>query len=414
MKKKFAGTVVQKQSSEDQFITQWCGTVIARSHSMIQKVKQVADHQALNEVTSVSFRGREGSGKTTLSILMAHMLHEEFTKFSKHTMAEDDDYKNKQILAARRGYIVRVLSREDLMRFSEVLQELPKVNRILIFDDLSFIKGNISEIKQQVSEVRHAVGIDIKTVLFFNFHYSKGFDKYLRDTHFVIQTSGSNEELKNIGEVLGGGKTANRTASKFVSSYVDFSKNGKISLQMSKTGFIPRRVVTYKYSSPFRLALFYDGMSPKFMIYPGSGQKGSADPLGVQNCVICNPTKKITVDIDKVTDWMNDTFGKVSMEIAMRNMGIVRYGHDAIHSRANVALECIKRLEQNGIVNYDDLLAKYTKRDKKRLIHYMRRGTAVKSEIRESFCLKFNHDGLKSIKDQELLQSDIEGTDIGV
>ena len=412
MKKKFAS--VSDKQPEDGFITQWLGIVIGRSHSMIQKVKQVVEHQALNELTTISLRGREGTGKTTLSILMAHMLHEEFTKFAKKTLTEDDEYQNKQILAARRGYIVKVLSRDDLMRFTEVLQEMPKVNRILVFDDLSFIKGDISEIKKQVSEIRHSGSIDLKTVLFFNFHYSKGFDKFLRDTHFVIQTSGGNEELKNIGEVLGGGKTANRVANMFVSTYIKFNKQGKISMPLTKPTSAQKRWVHYKYSNPFRLALFYDGMSPRFMVYPSAGQKGSADPLGVQNCAICNPTKKITVDVDLMTEWMNDTFGKVSMEIAMRNMGIVRFGHDAIHSRANVALECIKRLEHNGIVSYDDLLERYTKKSKKSVVNYMRRGTAVKKEIRESFALKFGHDGLKALKDQELKQSDIEGTDIGV
>ena len=416
MKKKFAGAVVQKQSQEDQFITRWCDTVIARSHSMIQKVKQVADHQALNDLSSVSFRGKEGSGKTTLSLLFAHMLHKEFEKFAKRTLSKTDEYLNKQIMSARKGYIVKVLTREDLMRFSEVLREMPKVNRILVFDDLSFISGNLNEVKKQVSEVRHDAdgGYDNKHVLMYNFHYSKSFDKYLRDTHFVIQTSGSSEELKNITELLGSTKSARKMAGKFIASHNTFSKDGKINLQLSKPGSIPRRSITYQYSNPFRLALFYDSDSPKFMVYPGSGQRGSADPLGVQKCVICNPTKKTSVDVDLVTDWMNDTFGKISMETALKNMSIIRYGHDAIHSRANVALECIKRLEHNGIVNYDDLLVKYTKKDKKVIVNYMRKGTAVKKEIRESFALKFGHDGLKATKDQELKQSDIEGTDIGV
>ena len=115
-------------------------------------------------------------------------------------MSDTDEYENRHIKAAKRGYIVKLLTRDDLSRFAEVLKELPKQNRILVFDDLSFIKGDIGIVKQQITEVRHADGVDLKTVLFFNFHYSKAFDKYLRDTHFIIQTSGGTEEIKNLGD----------------------------------------------------------------------------------------------------------------------------------------------------------------------------------------------------------------------
>ena len=413
MKKRFAQSANQTHNDADGYITQWCGTVIARSHSMIQKVKEIAEHQNDNELTTVSIRGREGTGKTTLAITIAHLLHQHFDKFGKKTLVEGDDYGNKHIRASQRGYVVKVLSRDDLMKFSEVLSELPKQNRILIFDDLSFIKGNIDNIKQQVSQVRHTEGgIDLKTVLFFNFHYSKGFDKFLRDTHFIIQTSGGTEEIKNIGEILGGGKRSNSLAAKFVNIYIKFNKQKKISIPMSRPGTVPSRVITYDYSRPFRLALFYDGMSPRFMVYPSAGQSGSSDPLGVQKCQICNQVQKLDINLDSVNEWLVDRFGKAVMGIAMKNMSVIRYGHDALYTKANVALECIRRLEKNGVINYVDLLESYTKTDRQNIKKYMRRGTMVPKSTRESFFLKFLHDGLKSMSDQSLKQSDIKGTEI--
>ena len=413
MKKRFVNVSEKKKNTEDGYTTKWCDTVIARSHSMIQKVKEIAEHQNENELTTISVRGREGTGKTTLAITIAHLLHQHFDKFGKKVMTPGDDYGNRHIKASQRGYIVKVMSRDDLMRFAEVLSELPKQNRILIFDDLSFIKGNIDNIKQQVSQVRHTEGgVDLKTVLFFNFHYSKGFDKFLRDTHFIIQTSGGAEEVKNIGEILGGGKRANGIAAKFVSRYIEFNKKKQISLRMSTPGTTPERVITYQYSRPFRLSLFFDGMTPRYMVYPSAGQYDSPDPLGVQKCQICNQIKKIDINLDYVNDWLVDRFGKKVMGIAMKNMSVIRYGHDALFTKANVALECIRRLEKNGIVNYTELLESYTKTDREKIKQYMRRGTIIPKKTRESFFLKFLHDGLKSQSDKSLKESDIKGTEI--
>ena len=82
MKTRFSN-YTKKENTEDHYTTKWLGTVIARSHSMLQKVIQVAEHQNDNDLTTVSIRGREGTGKTTLAVTIAHLLHEHFTTFSK-------------------------------------------------------------------------------------------------------------------------------------------------------------------------------------------------------------------------------------------------------------------------------------------------------------------------------------------
>ena len=412
MKKRFPGMDTESTKNDYEFTTPWLGSVMAKSHSMIQKVKQISEHQQANDLTTISIIGREGVGKSTLAILIAHMLHQELEKFSKKELTQTDQYLDKNILASRLGYIVKVLNRNDLMRFSEVLDELPKQNRIIIFDDISFIKGNISAVKQQVSEVRHDKdGIDKKTILIFNFHYTKGFDKYLRDTHFTIQASGGHEEFKNIGDLLGGGKVGSRISSTFIQKYTELSKHGKTCIRLSRQHDQKQSKITYYYSKPFRLALFYDGLSPRFMVYPSAGAQGSADPLKVQQCQICNPIKKTSVDIHSVNEWLVDRFGKAQVGIAMKNMGMIRYGHDVIHGQANVVLECIKRLESNGMISYVDLLEDYTN-NKKQVIPYMRRGTTVPKDKRESFFLKFLYDGLKSKSDKTLNESDIQNTNI--
>ena len=412
MKKKFPGVTTDTANNGYQYTAPWLGSVMGKNHSMIQKVKQIAETHIMSDMTTVSVVGKEGVGKSTIAILIAHMLHQEFEKFAKKELTQTDPYLDKQILSARKGYIVKVLTREDLMRFSEVLQELPNVNRILLFDDISFIKKNLSSVKQQVTEIRHSGGsVDLKHLIVYGFHYGKSFDKYLRDTHFTIQASGSFEEFKNLSDMMGGGKKGSRIASLFIQKYTELSKHGKTTILLSKSGAREPAKITYYYSKPFRLALFYNGLNPEFMIYPSAGTQGSPDPLHVQQCQICNPTKTHDVDISKVNEWLVERFGKIQVGIAMKNQGLIRYNHDVLHGQANVVLECIQRLESNGIVNYVDLLADYTN-DKKQVIPYMRRGTTVPKDKRESFFLKFRYDGLKSKSDKKLSESDIQDAGI--
>ena len=60
--------------------------------------------------------------------------------------------------------------------FSEIMERLPDLNRILVFDDASFIGASASQavmkIKRELTTVRHTAGQDVKVVLIFNFHYS--------------------------------------------------------------------------------------------------------------------------------------------------------------------------------------------------------------------------------------------------
>ena len=222
MKKKFPGVTTDTANNGYQYTAPWLGSVMGKNHSMIQKVKQIAETHIMSDMTTVSVVGKEGVGKSTIAILIAHMLHQEFEKFAKKELTQTDPYLDKQILSARKGYIVKVLTREDLMRFSEVLQELPNVNRILLFDDISFIKKNLSSVKQQVTEIRHSGGsVDLKHLIVYGFHYGKSFDKYLRDTHFTIQASGSFEEFKNLSDMMGGGKKGSRIASLFIQKYTE-------------------------------------------------------------------------------------------------------------------------------------------------------------------------------------------------
>ena len=137
--------------------------------------------------------------------------------------------------------------------------------------------------------------------------------------------------------------------------------------------------------------------------------------LGVQKCsLFVIQVKQVNVDVDAVTDFLTERFSKASLALAIKNMGIIRYGFDAVHRESNIILECIRRLENNGVLTYADLLESYTKSPRKNIVNYMKRGPTVPKTTREAFFLKFLHDGLKSQKDKEFKKTDIKGVDIPV
>ena len=178
--------------------TTWLNTVIPRSYSYLAKIKEIVNDQKVSNLTTISIRGREDTGKTELATGIAHMLHTELAKLPEPKNA--DQYERTHYTQIKKGYVVKLLNVDDLKKFREIIESLPIINRILIFDDISFTK--INKIKHDLTTVRHLKSADVKTVLIYNLHYSKGTDTYIRDTNFIFQTSISNGEIKNLTDLF--------------------------------------------------------------------------------------------------------------------------------------------------------------------------------------------------------------------
>ena len=397
-------------------ITTWHGTTIAAGHSLIQKVNRIADAQERDELTSVSVRGREGTGKTTVARVMAHYLHTELNKRAASTAEPESEWAAKSKQAIQRGYIVRVLSADDLTHFKNTLDSLPDANRILIFDDTSFMGASASKsvqkIKREVTTVRHGSGADYRTVLFFNFHYSKGLDPYLRDTNFLVQTGTTSGEMHALHELYGTNPTNTAVLDRYRGLEMRLKKSGSVRVSLSNDRRFARRPklpagqgVTYKYSNPFRLALFFDQETLSIMVYPSTARAGA------DKCEICRPAAAAAatgIDPEAVIQFVTRQTSEAAVGAAMKDMFVRKFGRDPYDRKANQARVILERLEANGAVTYEGLFGAYQqgKMSKNQpldaLVSKVRRPIRLKAGARERFAAMFGADCLRAPNDKPL------------
>ena len=357
-------------------LTTWAGGTLARAHALGPRVRTIADHQARNEITSISIRGREGTGKTTLARVLAHMLHIELDKRA-HDTAECSPHEKKHRAAMKRGYVVRVFGAEHLRELTKTMEALPAgINRICIFDDSSFMGASASrivqKIKHELTQIRHTAAGDVKCILIYNFHYSKALDPYLRDTNFIFQTSISGPEMGNVRELYEEPAGHNMwTLGQFQGASQSMQRRGQATLTLGgarrpghyKTA---RTKITYRYSDPFRLATFFDGAHLWLTVYPAADADG-ADALGVCGCGVCasaatadQPGGEARIDATQVVEWMRKQWASPDLVgAALRGIYLRRHGRDPIHRDRNMAMEMVTRLEAAGMCKYEDLVKAY-------------------------------------------------------
>ena len=120
--------------------TRWLGQTIMRRHAFYAVARQISRHQRLNDVTRISLQGVEGSGKTTLAKLLAHQIHIDMS-----TIAVEKGLPPQTRAALSSAYSVHFFGDEELVDFEATLAALPKNNRVIVFDDVSFLRGgNVS------------------------------------------------------------------------------------------------------------------------------------------------------------------------------------------------------------------------------------------------------------------------------
>ena len=260
--------------------THWCGALCARAHTLGSKLEGVAMDHLLNEITFISCRGREGTGKTALALNIAHILHKKFEAMvADRKLRDRDEYTRRHLAQMSVGYIVRLLDAENLRELAEQIRQCPRQNRIFIFDDLSHL-GGLRPVKRMVSQIRHAENGDWKTVVIYNFHSSKAFDKYLRDTPFIFQTSMTIEEVEYVQDNFGGTKQTKQAVSSFKTLYSRLRRKGQVTMNMSPGSPRPQ-YVKYLYSRPFRLGLYYDSDRLSFFVWPDT------EACGTEDCAVC-------------------------------------------------------------------------------------------------------------------------------
>ena len=390
--KKFTSS---KQINALEHLTQWLGTTIAKKQSFLPTVEEIINHQVQNEVTTIGLQGREGTGKSTLSHILAHLIHEGLAK--KATAKTIPDEIKKKI---SRGYDVHFFGDHELINFQATLDKLPETNRIIVFDDVSFLNGKttkreLDHLKNVFTTIRHTNhGEDYKTVLMFCYHYSRGLDVYLRDTVVKYFTSIAAEEAKNIKSLIGGMNS--KTISIFQKKYADFSKGKAISFKVGGTYMTKKsRIVTYRYGEPFRLGMYFNNSGIRLFLYP------RVELLVPKDCQICNPVKQQSnIDYNELTDWLIEQYGEKAVHKALRHNAIKRYGMELAYNAEREVDECLTRLVNHGVINIQAYLESQVNNTSNGRFDFTLDRNPKKATIpdirQKAFQEKFSIDGLRS------------------
>lgn len=269
--------VKNKKSTDDLLpkIIKWKGVNIIRQESFFAAVNDIIKWCEVKDVTKIGLVGEEDSGKSAMAESIAHTIH----KTSKYE------------------WVVKKFYEEELMNFRETLASLTSANHILIFDDISFLdakhnKKAIFQVKEAVTKIRHLDGgRNVKIVLIYNYHYTKGLDKYLRQAHFRFFTTIGSEEEDNMEDIVG-----IRNIS-LVGTFPKLLQQGVMKGYFPSPQIMKNKMrFFYKYRDPFIPVLFWNNITLRMIISP------LRDWLQ-HTCSICTASEQIKSEVDIKQFW---------------------------------------------------------------------------------------------------------------
>ena len=306
----------------------WKGARLYRHHSIKKPINEILSLISQLDVVKVNIIGNPSTGKSTLAMTLAHLLH-------KH---------------AKIKFAVRILAREDLSKLKLILSDLnASVNWILVFDDISFLSANLSKkeienIQKEFTEIRHlSDGKDIKVICIFNFHYTMAVTKYLRQSDFSFYTSIGKSDIDNVIKTFG--KTATRSLKAFTRMQgMAFSPMQKFIFMISA-----KKKITYLTRKPFAPILCFNSFESYLSVFP---HRHWID----EKCLICDnaqsQTNSITrEDLEAFSEKIKKSYGPQMIKQALKVMALIQ----GINTYSKRTQQCIKTVENWARENKVDL-----------------------------------------------------------
>ena len=226
----------------------WQNSRMVRSHSIKAAVSEILSLSQTLDVIKINIVGNPSTGKSTLAKVIAHLLHHQ----------------------AKIPFALKILTRKDLIDFSQTLSKLDStMNWILVFDDISFLKSELSvhqinKLEKEFTEIRHLPGgKDVKIISIFNFHYTMAVSKYLRQSDFHFYTSVGSSDIDNLLKVVG--KRHTRSIHNFIKIFHEaYSPKKQFTFQLGYKG----KMFTYPHRKPFAPVYFFNGYSSRICVFP--------------------------------------------------------------------------------------------------------------------------------------------------
>ena len=303
-----------------------------RSQSINACINDIYESSRSMGFIKINLIGASSSGKTTLAEVICHQLHERDSTFEVHYLKDS-----------------------DLINFKETIQNLSKNNQILAFDDLSglvskFGKTALEKLEAEITTIRHIdQNEDRKIIMLLNFHAQKKLSKFLRISNFTFYTDCQNEEIGYLEELLGKGQK---------SKILQFAKLRSQSRMYHKFSFQLSRgnSFTYKDGDPFRVLLYNNGISTRFVVSPQLSWI-----LDGGMCQKCHPSEKTIeakVNLENFRDDFSKKFGKGIAKRAIE-LKLLRQGFYTQPKRVMQAEKYIEQFFAARKINLQELAELY-------------------------------------------------------
>jgi len=287
-------------------IIPWGNTKLIRGQSINICVNDIYETSKSMGFVKINLIGASSSGKTVLGDVLAHQLHTLDPSFEVHKLKDS-----------------------DLIDFKKTIENLSTNNQILIFDDLSGLvatygKAALDTLRSEITTVRHIgeSNQDRRIIMILNFHAQKMLDKFLRISNFTFYTDCQLEEIGYLEELLG---------KQHKNKIQHFAKLRSQSRMYHKFTFILGRKnsFTYKDGDPFRVILYNNGLSTKFIVSPQLSwilnKDGKEDGNTCEVCFPVDPTAETKMNLDEFLEDFNRKFskgvGKKAVELKLRQRG---------------------------------------------------------------------------------------------
>lgn len=285
-------------------------------------VKNIINHNKNSGgYTGVVQIGMSGAGKTTITKMIVHKIHE----LGEH-------------------YIVRWYTGHDLLNVDKIINScVVGVPHILIFDDASYTlqnakKEQVARLANALTTIRHKIKSRIITIM--NIHYSKAMLKFFRNQHFTILVSVTPEEMGNYAELF----------KEYMGHIKDFAK---IYRNMLLRGFFRIPVdsftgeyITYATNKPFRVALVAEITDLHPMVYAR------------ERCDECDPlmADKKLKSTTKTMEELFAKYGDGEVRTTASFFATIHGGKNWLPRRHKSIWMHLTELARNGIIDYEEMM----------------------------------------------------------
>ena len=322
-------------------VIKWKGIDMIRNHSTRAVAFDIVQAITNSDLISVDVIGKQSTGKTSIALTMSHLVH---------TMT-DIPFK------------LNIFGKNELMNLGETVKNLTPTNQIIIFDDMSFLgatatKKQTDVINQVLSEIRHLPGgMDVKILIFKNFHYTKAVNPFLRQSDFSLISSVDSNEVKNLNDLLGAGN------SRVIDQLQDMRQEAL--LKKTFTVYLGKKNrFVYNAKNPFLPYIYVNGKNVRIIISP---LREWIDPI----CSICSTAqhKESLVSVGEFREEFDKAYGntaKLAVKQMLKEQGVTTYGKNFTNCRRYLdrALE-LKQFNLEDIAVAYGLKVTKTRLDKK-------------------------------------------------